>query len=232
MTAEELNTISVVIASFGGPEWMELARGRAFSSTLEQRGGCFHEVIVKHEPDMTLAQVRNAGAKEATGQWLLFLDADDELDPHFAAHMKVALEREPTRPALFTPAVCYARRNVRPQAKIWPRMDFKVGNWCVIGTLIERDLFHKLGGFREYLLYEDYALWAMAGELGVQVFEVPKAIYVAHYSRLSRNRSRPQERLYWHQRIGRDIWPDHFEDLTPEEDGARVLQTSHLRFAA
>ena len=221
-------SISCVIGTFGSHSWKHLAETRAIPSA-EAQG--FLDVTHIHLPEGTLAEARNLGGLHAKGEWLLFLDADDELWPDFTTKMREALERETTRPALFTPAVCYARGQVRPTPKIWPRMDFKVGNWCVIGTLIERSLFHELGGFREYLLYEDYALWAMAAEAGAEVFEVPEAVYLAHHARLSRNRSRPQERVYWHQRIGRDIWPDHFAELTPEEDETRILSTPHLRFA-
>ena len=219
-------TISCVVGTFGSHSWKNMAEKRAIPSTASQG---FLEVL--HVHDETLAIARNRGALHAKGKWLLFLDADDELAPGFVDRMIESMNHQRQRPALFTPAVCYAHGNVRPKPKIWPRMDFKVGNWCVIGTLIERSLFQKLGGFREYLLYEDYALWAMAAEAGAEVFEVPEAVYIAHHARLSRNRSRPQERVYWHQRIGRDIWPDHFAELTPEEDERHILSTPHLRFA-
>jgi glycosyltransferase involved in cell wall biosynthesis len=217
-----------VVGTFGSHSWKNLAEKRAIPST---EGQGLVDLTHIHLPEGTLAEARNLGALHAKGEWLLFLDADDELAPGFVDAMKASMDHETTRPALFTPAVCYARGTVRPAPKIWPRMDFKVGNWCVIGTLIERSLFAEIGGFREYLLYEDYALWAMAAEAGAEVFEVPEAVYVAHHARLSRNRSRPQERVYWHQKIGRDIWPDYFAELTPEEDERCVLSTAHLRFA-
>jgi glycosyltransferase involved in cell wall biosynthesis len=220
-------TIACIVGSYGSRTWKTLARNRALPSTVGQG---INEVIDVHLDDGTLAQARNEGARRARADWLLYLDADDELAPGFVDAMRAAIEAEPTRPALFTPAVCYARGTVRPTPKIWPRMDFKVGNWCIIGTLIERSLFHALGGFREYLLYEDYALWAMASEAGAEVFEVPDAVYIAHHGRLSRNRSRPRERFFWHQRIGHDIWPDHFEATTAEEDETHILDTNHLRF--
>jgi glycosyltransferase involved in cell wall biosynthesis len=222
-------TISCIVATYGRQIWPNMAAERAIPSTLGQG---FLEVIDSHQPDGTLAQARNMGASMATGEWLLFLDADDELAQGFGEEMILATTHTKPRPALFTPAVQYVRGKQRPKPTIWPRMDFKVGNWCVIGTLIERKLFHELGGFREYGLYEDYALWAMASVAGAEVFEVPEAIYIAHFQTRSRNRAPDKnEKLYWHQRIGRDVWPDHFAEIDPSEDANRRLTTNHLRFA-
>lgn len=223
-------SISCVIATHGDETWRELASTRALPST---NGQGFLEVIQSHLPNGTLAESRNAGAAQAQGEWLLFLDADDELAPGFADAMRGAVKRQgDSKPRLYTPAVIYARNATRPAPKIWPKMDFKVGNWCVIGTMIARDLFLTIGGFREYELYEDYALWAMAeAQAGVEVVEVPEAIYIAHFNRKSRNRSPgPRERFYWHQRIGRDVWPESFDALTEEEDQTHMLSTTHLRF--
>jgi glycosyltransferase involved in cell wall biosynthesis len=222
-------SISVVVATFGDEKWQRLAQTRAIPSTA---GQSFDEVIAVHLPHGTLAEARNEGAERAGGDWLLFLDADDELGPDFAEHMLAAVGAAAPAdpPPLFTPAACYARRSIRPAPRIWQRMDFKTGNWCVIGTLISRQLFHVLGGFREYGLYEDYALWALADRAGAEVVEVPEAVYVAHFQPKSRNRQGDkQRRLYWHQAIGHDVWPDHYDATTPDEDEKERLGTLHLR---
>lgn len=224
-------TISCIVATFGRQIWANKAAARAIPST---KGQGFHEVLTSHLPDGTLAEARNSGAVQATSEWLLFLDADDELALGFGDAMREASWLEPSRPALFTPAVKYVsgqKNEVAP--KIWPRIDFKSGNWCVIGTLIERALFQKLGGFREYGMYEDWALWAMAAEAGAEVYEVPSAVYIAHHETRSRNRTPPRhEKVLWHQVIGHDIWPDHYDEVTQEEMKEMRLRTSGLRVLA
>lgn len=218
--------ITCIVASHGAPSWKELGK-RAVASAQDQG---FDEVMHVHIADATLAQARNRGAELAKSPWLLFLDADDELEPGYGDAMRAALTEDPC--VLYTPAVIYQRNSVRPAPKIWPRMDFKTGNWCVIGTLISKMVFMGVGGFREYELYEDYALWAMAEkQFMVHVVEVPAAVYVAHYARKSRNRAPSlRERVYWHQKIGNDVWPEHFDDLLADEDATHQLATSTLRF--
>lgn len=223
-------SISVVVATFGGTQWQKLAQTRALPSTATQP---FQEVIDVHLPNGTLAEARNEGARRASGEWLIFVDADDELEQGFGDHMldAVGAAAPADPPPLFTPAVCYAKRANRPAPRIWQRMDFKNGNWCVIGTMISRELFAVLGGFREYGLYEDYALWALADRAGAEVIDVPEAVYIAHYQPKSRNRlGDKQRRLYWHQRVGFDVWPDHFDEPTPGEDASERLVSLHLRF--
>ena len=47
-----------------------------------------------HDPDGTIASVRNELANTAKGEWLLFLDADDELAPGYLDAMTRALGQE------------------------------------------------------------------------------------------------------------------------------------------
>src|SRR5690606_41491173 len=76
-------SISVVIGTYGDlDEWMPLVR-RAAASV---RGQAPRDLVWMHA--QSLAEARNKGAMAATGEWLLFLDADDTLAPGYLAHMR------------------------------------------------------------------------------------------------------------------------------------------------
>lgn len=95
----------------------------------------------------------------------------------------------PGRRWLLTPAVEYvARRGQRKRPMIWPEMDLRLGNWLVIGTLVQRQVFVEVGGFREWPLYEDWCLWQRCWKAGAEPVKVPDAVYVARVRGASRNR--------------------------------------------
>ena len=118
-----------------------------------------HEVIPIHLPDGTLAEARNLGARRATQPWLCFLDADDELAPGYLDHMTRAIDLNGRKRALYVPQVQYVRPpGRRPQQPKFPaEVDYRDGNWLVIGTVIRTLSFHDVGGFEEWPLYEAVA---------------------------------------------------------------------------
>jgi GT2 family glycosyltransferase len=203
--------VACVIGTYGDPDWQDLAMSRAYPSAL---AAGFDEI--EHVHAETLAQARNEGAmRRTTAEWVVFLDADDELDPEYLAAVRRAANRRGHPPAmLYTPAVSYVRgrkvyrprfnREVRPQD----------GNWLVIGTTVPRRLFVDVGGFEEWPLYEDWALFARMQKAGAEVAKVPTAVYRAHYRPASRNHpvGGRAAKLATHDAIRRAVYPELYEE--------------------
>jgi GT2 family glycosyltransferase len=61
------------------------------------------------------------------------------------------------------------------------------GNWMVVGTMIERGQFLRVGGFRELPAYEDWDLWLRCWRDGAALVQVPDAVYRVHVRQHSRN---------------------------------------------
>jgi glycosyltransferase involved in cell wall biosynthesis len=115
----------------------------------------------------------------------------------------------PGRRYLLTPAVQYVRGRQRQRPRIWPAIDLRVGNYLVIGTLVQRDLFLEVGGFQEWPIYEDWCLWQRCWKAGAEIVEVPEAVYVAHARSGSRNRGpRRSEKLRAHREIVAANFPE------------------------
>src|SRR5690554_3198459 len=101
-------SISVVIGTYGDlDEWAPFVR-RAAASV---KGQAPRDLVWMHA--QSLAEARNKGAMAATGEWLLFLDADDTLAPGYLAHM-----REYRGDAsLLKPSVQYFNEDGRPRGE-------------------------------------------------------------------------------------------------------------------
>ena len=83
-------SVSIVIATCGSDDWSDLAWSRAYPSADAQEGR--GEIVVEHYPDLTVSAARNAAAAHASGDVLVFLDADDELAPGYLTALRPLLE--------------------------------------------------------------------------------------------------------------------------------------------
>jgi GT2 family glycosyltransferase len=217
-----------VIGTYGDVSWETLARERALPSAQAVNP---YEILIGHDPEGSVATFRNVLAEKAKGDWLLFLDADDELSENYLLAMSAALASRNGSgvPALLTPATSYVRSGGRrPRSKVLPRADLRYQNWLIVGTMIQRSLFETLGGFRDWPHgLEDWDLWTRAERHGVEIVEVPKAVYYAHWNRNSEHRKlfrARQTQVYWHQRVGHDVWPEIYAPTTPEEDSSQSMR--------
>ncbi len=178
---------SVLVCTFGSAEWE--ARGREALKSAEGQGA--REAFALHHDDGTLAGVRNAAAWAATGDALVYLDADDALGDGYLDAMRAAHEarddRETWTRRLLVPSVQYVQNGecigepAIPNRGRWPEL-----SECVIGTLIPRNLFLEVGGFREALddgtpltSCEDYDAFLRLYDAGARLVYVPDAVYCA-----------------------------------------------------
>lgn len=202
----DLTDVTIVIASYGGGEWSALASSRAWPSAKAQ--GC--EVVSVHSFGGTLAQARNHGLTKVTTPWVLFLDADDELEADCVQRLADGAAD------LRAPAVRYVRAGGRAQAPAMPRVAghrhactgecLPFGNWLVIGSLVRSDLVRQVGGFREWRCFEDWDLWLRCWQAGATVEAIPSAVYRAHVRPDSRNRSGSVlDRNAVHRQIAADL---------------------------
>lgn len=187
--------VEVVVATFGTAEWERQGHRAALKS------GGRHV----HLPDGTLAEARNQGAAGSKAEWLCFLDGDDELASGYFEAMEAALPR-PSGRWLLCPAVAFVGRSGQRKNATIPRhshlRSLRDGNWLVIGTLVQREVFEEVGGFREWPLYEDWDLWLRCWKAGARIVEVPDAHYIARVRPRSRNRGPSRvEKLRYHMEI-------------------------------
>lgn len=202
--------ISICITTYGADHWPVIAQERAHPSALAQNAW---QVILHHEPNLTIGPARNAAAEHATGEWLLFLDADDELEPGYVDAMTNAIcSRQRPEPALLQPAVRYVRNHRVSPAYLVPEQDLRHTNYLVVGTVLRRELFEQVGGFSDYPHgFEDWSLWAKSYQAGARVFPVPQAIYRAYINAQSAHHKLWRDRKTQakiHARVAAELFPE------------------------
>jgi glycosyltransferase involved in cell wall biosynthesis len=129
--------------------------------------GRFPTARVVTQENAGVAAARNRGIREASGEWLAFIDSDDEWLPAKLARQMGSLEDAPRYPICHTDEIWIRRgRRVNPMKK-----HAKAGGFifeeclplCCISpssVVVKKRLLEELGGFDETLpVCEDYDLW-------------------------------------------------------------------------
>lgn len=167
-----------MVATFGDRKWQHLADLRAAPSARLQGV----PVVTVHGGD-TIAEARNAGARFVRTEWIIFLDADDELEPGYVD----ALGRGTGD--LRAPAVRYVDHMSAtvPDPIVLADRDITHLNPCVIGTAIRRAMFDDVGGFWEERAWEDWSLFRRCWLAGAVIEHIPGAVYRVNVNQLGRN---------------------------------------------
>ncbi len=156
----------------------------------------FPHVVSIRQKHQGVSGARNRGIRAATGEWIAFLDSDDEWLPRKLETQVRALQAHPDYRICHTNEIWIRRgRRVNPKKK-----HRKYGGYifrhclplCVISpssVLIHRDVFRELGLFDEQLpACEDYDLWLrFCAHYPILYLEMPLIIkYGGHEDQLSR----------------------------------------------
>jgi hypothetical protein len=196
--------VTVCVATYGQQRWRELAESRAVPSALEQAP------VVRVHGD-TLHGARNAALAQVETEWVIHLDADDELAPGYVAAMAEG------HADVRAPVVRFIRGG-RPRPLWQPRVAghthdcdtscLRFGNWVVIGAAVRTELLRSVG-WHDFEWSEDWATWALLAKAGASFELVRRAVYVAHVRPDSRNRGALRaDRLAAHREIEQFVWPE------------------------
>jgi glycosyltransferase involved in cell wall biosynthesis len=182
----------VAIGTYGERDlWAPLVQ-RAIASVKAQSQEC----IYSWHHCRQLHQARNDAANQLIDRgvdWLVFLDADDELHPDFIMNMALYASVQPEgEMTVLQPSSLGVVDGVEdnfPYLK--PQTNLLQENYLIIGCAHPAKLFQSIGGFDDWPLLEDWAYWTKAWVHGASFEQVPDAVYRVHIdrTRVSRNQS-------------------------------------------
>lgn len=148
---------------------------------------------------------RNAGITAARGEYIVCLDADDQLgDSRFVQTLAESLDNDPTLGIVFTGLCLIDETGTRTAQTNWPQgYDFdrqlQGKNQVPTCCMFRREAWQRAGGYRSrYIPAEDAHLWLTIGSLGYrakQVINEPWFLYRWHDKSLStpiRTQQRPE----------------------------------------
>jgi glycosyltransferase involved in cell wall biosynthesis len=193
----DLSDFTICIGTFGGSEWVQLAHERAVPSAEAQGVPVIH----RHAP--TLARARNECVALADSEFVIHLDADDELEPGYVEAMtassgdvrvpRVSCYRDgaPIAGGVFMPFI--NRRHRRMHECEADCLQF--GSWIVVGAAVRKRLVEEVGGWNEWEVYEDFDLWQRCWLAGAAIIPTPDAIYRQHLRDGSRNHTLSPEAM-------------------------------------
>ena len=191
--------VSICVATYGDNSWKEMAK-RAIASAECQTVPC--EVIYVHGE--TLASARNEAVRESSGEWIVCLDADDQLTTDYVEKSIDAQQK--TGGTLIFPLVGKVSLDGSWQLLRYMKGNLLERNFCVIGSMFRREDFIKVGGFDDRIpIFEDWELWLKLWVNGA-IIQPSEAIYV--YNMRPNSRNQQQDLISeWYNTIKHTYYP-------------------------
>lgn len=191
--------VTIAVATYGSVAWFNTARQVAIPSA--ERFGC--PVVYQH--GKTLHEARNAALEDVKTEYVIFLDADDQLDRNYLYDMAQSTAMRARERLVRIPQVIYRRpdgdsvpgyprvaghtHNCKPACLLY-------GNYIVIGAMVTTSLIREVGGFRDFG-WEDWDLFVRCYQQGAH-FVRSSAIYIANVRAGSRGGYSAEESLRHH----------------------------------
>lgn len=174
-----VSSVAVVVATFGDDDWCQL--GNYTAQRLKELQTLTPEIIRIHGLE-GLINARNHCMDSILGfDWVVFLDADDDLDPQFVEAVALYdgdadILQTAVRGFNWTPD--NEREWIDPVPTLHKqKYPLKSSNYLIIGSPIRTEMFLRVGGFDDWPVLEDWALWLKCYNAGARFDELYEAVY-------------------------------------------------------
>lgn len=183
--------VTIVVATYEGPQWPRIRDVRARAVACARSFGV--PVVDYHVQGDSLAEARNGAVDLVQTDWVVHLDADDELDPGYLEAMATGTADIRAPRCIWLPP---GRRATASSRASMPKVSGHLhdcaaecileGNWLVVGAMVRTELVQRVR-WVDWPCYEDWAFWLRCYHAGATFEAMPSAVYVAHSQRGGRN---------------------------------------------
>ena len=136
-----------------------------------------------------LAAARNSGIAAAQGRYILPLDADDRIGPHYISQAVAAFEVDPSLAIVYCKAEKFGAESGAWPLPAFSRFRMALGNVIFCSALYRKSDWEMVGGYDPSLSrgWEDWDFWLSLLEAGRNVIRLPQVgfYYRKHHSSMA-----------------------------------------------
>jgi len=146
---------------------------------------------VIHTINQGLSTARNVGIREAKGEYILPLDADDKIGDSYLEHAAKILDEDPSIGVVYCNAELFGARAGRWDLPEFTPQRLLRDNLIFCSALYRKRDWMLIGGYNPNMHYgwEDWDFWLSMIELGRKVIHIPIVLFYYRVNRNSMNSS-------------------------------------------
>lgn len=130
------------------------------------------------QANLGLAAARNTGIAAARGAYILFLDADNCIEPDFLQQAVKVLEAEPDVAVVYSDALYFGHKEGRWVVGEFNLQRLMIANYIDACAMVRKSVFNELGGYDTAMKtiksgWEDWDMWLRIAFSGKQFRYLP-----------------------------------------------------------
>ncbi|MBI4688801.1 MAG: glycosyltransferase family 2 protein [Nitrospirae bacterium] len=193
-------------------------------------------VKIIHQDNLGLSAARNNGIKAAGGRYILPLDADNRIRPHYMSSAIKILDNNPELGVVYSYANFFGEKE-----GIWEFPEFDpqrllLGNFVEACSVFRKRVWEECGGYdpRMRIGYEDWELWISAVEKGWKFHLIKEVLfdYRVRSNSMIAACNIPENRRYLIRHIcnkHKDAYIENLDYVVSEKDVNSLALETHIR---